>query len=400
MLIRTAYLQQIKPFINTEMIKVLTGIRRSGKSVLLNTIAKEIQNSGVPASNIHLLNFESELIPDLKTFNGTLDYIHSLLHTNGKHYLLLDEVQELTGWEKIINSVQIDFDVDLYITGSNAKLLSGELATYLAGRYVEFKVYPFSFAEMMALAGQQGAPMDAHTGFNKYLTLGGMPVIYHQQLQGTTASQYLQDVYSSVILKDIVARNKVRNVELLQRIVLFLISNIGNQFTAASIVKYLKSANRNVSTETIYNYLDYCSNACFLHLVPAQDLKGKNILSRHDKIYLVDHGLREAIYGSNVRDIGQTLENIVFVELLRRGYKVTVGKLEGKEVDFVATRANDKLYVQVCYLLASDETREREFGVLERIEDNYPKLVLSLDEFDFSQNGIQHKNLLDYLLNA
>ena len=288
----------------------------------------------------------------------------------------------------------IDFDVDIYITGSNAKLLSGELATYIGGRYVEFKIYPFSFKEVLDIIPDT----DIHEAFQTYLTRGGMPFLYQFPIDEQGAMQYLNDIYDSIILKDIATRNKIRDIELMKRIIQFFIANIGNTFSASNITKYLKSELRSVSTETIYNYIEYCKSACLLHLVSREDVIGKKLLQFQEKIYIADHGIREALYGSNLKDINQTLENIVYMELLRRDYKITVGKNNNNEIDFIATRGNEKIYVQVSYLLASDETIEREFSVLENIPDNYPKYVVSMDEINRGRNGIPNVNIKDFLL--
>jgi predicted AAA+ superfamily ATPase len=293
-----------------------------------------------------------------------------------------------------INSCMIDFNADIYITGSNAKLLSGELATYLGGRYVEFKTYPFSYKETLDMMPN----IDKAEAFRIYLTRGGMPFLYQFPFDVKSAMLYLTDIYDSIILKDIATRNKIRDIELLKRVIQFFIANIGNTFSATNITKYLKSEKRSISTETIYNYIDYCKTACFLHMVQREDVIGKKLLQFQEKIYIADHGIREAIYGNNLRDINQTLENIMYMELLRRGYQISVGKNHNQEIDFVATLGNEKIYVQVTYLLASEETIEREFEVLESIPDNYPKYVVSMDEIDRGRNGIKNINIRDFLL--
>ena len=392
---RELYMQKIRPFINAPTVKVLTGIRRCGKSVMLELIQQELKENGIKDEQILSVNFESRSIEYIKSVEATYEYIkQKAVKTGKKLYLFFDEIQELGGWEKMINSCMIDFDVDIYITGSNAKLLSGELATYLGGRYVEFKIYPFSFEEITR------AMPDTNTTelFTTYLTRGGMPFLYQYPLDEQSAIQYLNDIFDSILLKDIATRNKVRNIELLRRIIQYFIANIGNKFSAGSITKYLKSELRSVSTETIYNYIEYCKAACLLHLVSREDIIGKKILQFQEKIYIADHGIREALYGNNMRDINQTLENIVYLELLRRGYNVTVGKSNNNEIDFVATMQGEKIYVQVAYLLASDETIEREFSVLEKIHDNYPKYVVTMDEINRGRNGIPNVNIKDFLL--
>ncbi|MDX9785057.1 MAG: ATP-binding protein, partial [Spirochaetia bacterium] len=275
---------------------------------------------------------------------------------------------------------------------------SGELATYLGGRYVEIKVYPFSFRETLDYYAQAGESIDQADAFMRYLVMGGMPFLYRHSFDAASARQYLSDIFDSIILKDIAQRNNVRDIDQLKRLILFFIANVGNTFSAASVVQYLKNEKRSSSSETLYNYIRYCQEACLLHLVPREDLIGKKLLSFQEKIYLTDHGIREAIYGNNQRDINQTLENIVYMELLRRGYEVTIGKSAQAEVDFSAKKGNETLYVQVAYLLAGEDTVEREFSALERIPDNYPKYVVTMDEVDRSRNGIRHINIRRFLL--
>lgn len=309
-------------------------------------------------------------------------------------YLFLDEIQELSGWEKLINSIMIDFDVDIYITGSNAKMLSGELATYLGGRYVEFKIYPFSFAEVLQMLPDRSEV----EVFQTYLIKGGMPFLYQFPFDEQSARQYLGDIYDSIVLKDIMQRNNIRDVEQFGRVLLYFIAGIGNIFSATSMMKYMKSENRSMSLETLYNYIEYCQAACLIHMVSREDIMGKKLLKFQEKCYITDHGIREAIYGNNMRDIQQVLENIVYMELVRRGYEVYIGKVEQQEVDFVARTGADKCYVQVTYLLASEETVEGEFSVLEKIPDNYPKYVVSMDEIERGRNGIKHMNIRRFLL--
>lgn len=380
---------------NQPIIKVLTGIRRSGKSVMLELIQEELSNQGINDKLFISINLESKKNPFAVTIDGIYEYVQkSATELKEKIYLFFDEIQELEGWETLINAIMIDFDADIYITGSNAKLLSGELATYLAGRYVEVKVYPFSFKEILGLFPQKNSA----EVFQLYLVRGGMPFLYQFPMDDRSAMQYLNDIYDSIILKDIATRNKVRDVELLKRMIQFFIANIGNTFSSSNISRYLKNELRSVSTETIYNYIEYCKAACFLHLVQREDLMGKKILQFQEKIYIADHGIREAVFGNNMRDINQTLENIVYMELLGRGYDVHIGKKANKEVDFVALMGNSRIYIQVSYLLASDETIEREFSILESIQDNYPKYVVTMDEIDRGRNGIKHMNIRYFLL--
>lgn len=395
MILREKYMSKIRPFINQPIIKVLTGIRRSGKSVMLELIQNELIKQGMDKKYFMSINLESKKNQFENTVDGIYAHVKRFVEkSNQKVYLFFDEIQEIEEWETLINAVMIDFDTDIYITGSNAKLLSGELATYLAGRYIEIKIYPFSYIEILDLFPTK----NKQEIFQIYLVRGGMPFLYQFPIDDRSAMQYLNDIYDSIILKDIATRNKVRDIELLKRMIQFFIANIGNTFSASNISKYLKSELRSVSTETIYNYIEYCKTACFLHLVQREDLLGKKILQFQEKIYIADHGIREAVYGNNMRDINQTLENIVYMELLSRGYDVRIGKNLNNEVDFVAEEGNSRIYVQVSYLLASDETMEREFSVLESIPDNYPKYVVTMDEIDRGRNGIKHMNIRDFLL--
>lgn len=398
MIKREAYIKQIRPFINKNIIKVLSGLRRSGKSVMLKLIQEELAQQGVDRGQFIAINFESAEHSLLKNGDALYQELKKrLAELAGKAYLFLDEIQEVAAWETCVNSLLVDFEVDIYITGSNANLLSGELATYLAGRYVEIKVYPFSYLEFLDVCGQKDVVMSDGEAFAKYMQFGGMPFLINFDFEEEPSFMYLRDIYNSVILKDVVQRNNIRDVELLERIILYVVANIGHTFSAKSLSDFMKSENRKAAPETVYNYLKACENAYLFHRVKRQDLVGKRLLQLQEKIYLTDHGIREAIYGKNSRDIDQLLENIVYMELLRRGYEVTVGKLHQKEVDFVAEKRGEKLYVQVSYLLATDQVQEREFSPLLSINDNFPKYVVSMDEFNLSRLGIKHLNVRDFL---
>ena len=399
MIKREAYMSRIRPFIGSDLVKVLTGIRRCGKSVMLELIQEEITASGVDPSQFISINFENMSNASLCTAQALHDeIIGRAAQLSGKVYLFFDEIQEVQDWETCINSFRVELDCDIYITGSNAKLLSGELATYLAGRYVEFVIYPFSFDEFIQLYRTIFPDADVRTCFNRYLTAGGMPYLANLRYEETACRQYLQDLFNSVELKDIVQRNKVRDVDMLERIIAYVTANIGTTFSSTAISKYLKSEGRSVSPETVLGYLKACTDAFLFYQVKRQDLRGKKILTVNEKYYVADHGVREAVFGGNQRDINLVLENIVYLELLRRGYVVTVSKVGDKEVDFICESQGNRLYIQVAYLLASEETIQQEFGVYERVRDNYPKYVLTLDEFDMSRDGINHRNIRDFLL--
>lgn len=399
---RELYIEKIKPFINKDIIKVLTGIRRSGKSVMLKLIMEELKQNKIDEKQFININFENLINRELTTSDKLHEYIlKKASEIKKKCYIFLDEIQEVKDWEKCINSLRVneEYDFDIYITGSNAKLLSGELSTYLAGRYVEFVIYPFSFKEFLETLKSIQQDVSTREAFQKYVKFGGMPFLYNLAFEEEASLQYLKDIYSSIILKDITQRNKIRDTDLLERVISYLIMNVGNNFSATSISKFFKSENRKVSVETILNYIKAAEESFLIYRVSRDDLIGKKVLNVNEKYYIADHGMREAILGSNQRDINQIFENIIYLELLRKGYNVRVGKVDNLEVDFVCTKGNEKIYVQVAYLLASSETIEREFTSLEKIDDNYPKYVISMDEFDMSRNGIIHINIIDFLMN-
>lgn len=399
MIKRELYMSRIRPFIGTELIKVMTGIRRCGKSVMLELIKQELTESGVNPARFISINFEDMNYAHLQTAKTLHDEITKrAADIDGKVYLFFDEIQEVKDWEKCINSFRVSLNCDIYITGSNAKLLSGELATYLGGRYVEFVIYPFSFAEFMELYKTITPDESIQKCFQKYLLSGGMPYLANIRYADEPSKQYLHDLFNSVQLKDIVKRNKIRDVDLLERITAYVMANVGNTFSAASLAKFLKSEQRTVAPETILNYIKYCCDAYLFYQVKREDLQGKQILASNEKYYIADHGIREAVLGGNMKEINLALENIVYLELLRRGYEITVGRYGDKEIDFVCHKRDEKLYVQVTYLLASDETIQREFRTYDNIRDNFPKYVVSLDEFDMSRNGIKHRNIRDFLL--
>ena len=391
-------MQRIRPFIDKDLVKVLTGMRRSGKSVMLTLIQEELLASGVQKEQLIAFNFED--MRNAHLLNAVALHEEILRLTKDLHakaYLFFDEIQEVDAWEKCINSLRVAVDCDIYITGSNAKLLSGELATFLGGRYVEFVIYPFSFSEFLQLYATVSPGEDKQTVFRKFLLCGGMPYLANLRFETEPSEQYLCDLFNSVQLKDIVKRNNIRDVDLLERIISYITANVGNVFSANSIAKYFKNEKRTVSTETVLNYVKYCTESFLFYQTKRYDLQGKQLLSSNEKYYIADHGIRQAVYGGNMRDINLILENIVFMELLRRGYNVTVGKNGAHEVDFVCERKEEKFYIQVAYLLASEETIQREFSAFDGIRDHYPKFVVSLDAFDMGRNGICHMNICDFL---
>lgn len=401
MIKRELYLEKIRRLINTEPIKIITGVRRSGKTYLLHSIKEELIERGISKENIFLISFESQKYNKIQNFMELDVCVNNLIkNTSGKIYLLFDEIQNIVGWEKSINSYRVDFDYDIYITGSNSELLSGELATLIAGRYFHIDVYPFSFKEFLQYKKEINS-IDVKNKelqlFNEYVKYGGMPSL--QQVQDIDKFSYLEDIYSTILLKDIISRHNLRNAEILNRILTFIISNIGQPVSANGISKYLKHENLKVSADTVLNYLSFSKNACFIHEAKKENLKGKKVLKTNGKYYLVDHGFNQAIIGKDMENTGQILENIVYIELLRRGYDVKVGDINGREVDFVCNKADRKIYIQVAYLLSGKETVKREFGSLRAIGDDYEKYVLSMDNLDFSNAGIKHMNIIEFLKN-
>lgn len=402
MIKRELYLKKIRNFIDKPVIKVITGMRRSGKSMILKLISQELLEKGISSQNIIYINFESLMFSDLTEFKSLYNHIIEKSQTlTEKVYILLDEIQEVEHWEKAVNSFMVDLDCDIYITGSNANLLSSELATYIAGRYVEIKVYPLSFREYIDFAKIQNPQniLSNEEYFEQYLQFGGLPGIHNFNYDKSNIYQYLSDIYSSILLKDVVAKNNIRDVELLERIILYIFDNIGNTFSAKNISDFLKSQGRKLSRETVYNYLKTLESAYIISPVQRYDIKGKAHLETMKKFYLTDLGFRHAKLGYRPNDIAGYLENIIYLELIRRKYTVNIGKLGTKEIDFIGTLENEKLYIQVTYLLASPETVEREFSPLKKIEDNYPKYVLSMDNLgEYNIDGIVRKRIIDFLL--
>lgn len=394
---RNFYIEKVRPFVGLDVIKVLTGIRRCGKSVLMGQIRKMIQEEVDPQGHFVYVNLELNENRHFLKSGALHEYVLSEVakHAGCKTYVFIDEISDVEEWEKSVNSLRAHGDIDVYITGSNSKLLSGELATYLTGRYVEIRVLPFSFAEFSA--ANPSLAKDA--AFDAYLKFGGMPFLSYLSLDELPCANYLNDLYQSILMKDVVRRHKIRDVELLTRIIGYVMSETGHTFSAAGIQRYLKHENRAVSFETVMNYLSFGEEAFLFNAVKREDLIGKRILDVDAKYYVVDHGMRRAVIGGSVRrDIDQTLEAIVFREFIRRGYQVRIGRVKEKEVDFVCQRSSERLYVQVAYAVATEETLEREFSALESVPDQYPKLLLTMDRIDLSENGIVHKYLPDFLL--
>lgn len=400
MIKREKYLKKIRPFYEQDLIKVITGIRRCGKSVILNQIMDELRQSGVKDEQIIYINFEFTDyidINDAKKFN---EFIEKKLINKNKYYVFFDEIQNVDRWEKVVNSLKAKYNenISIFITGSNSDLLSGELATHIAGRYVSFKIYPFTFDEVCELKDiKDKDKYELERTFDDYIIWGGMPqrFLMNDELQIKT---YLSDVYNSIVVKDIIERFKIKDLDLFNKILTFIMTTPSQTFSADSLTKYLLNENIDVSKMTVYNYLEYMCRALLINKADRFDVRGKRILNGKYKYYLTDLGLGQIINNERKRQMGAYLENIVFNELISRGYDVKVGSLDSGEIDFIATRFEEKEYYQVTFHL-SDDIIEREFGVYKNIQDNYPKYVISCDTFDFSQNGIIHKNIIDFLLN-
>lgn len=397
MIIREKYLSQIRPFYEQDLIKVITGIRRCGKSILLTQIIDEIKANKIADSQIIYINFEYEDYSFIKNDMDLHNYIVKNMTNDEKYYLFFDEIQNVTNWEKAINSFKASKNVSIFITGSNSDLLSGELATHLAGRYVSFKLFPFTLQEICELKGLNDKK-EIEKIFNDYLIWGGLPQRFMMNDEHQTRV-YLSDVYDSIVTKDIVRRFNIKDLDLLNRIVEYIVTTPSQNFSADNLSNFfLNQDNREVSKITLYNYLEYMTKAMLINKVERFDVRGKRILNGKYKYYLTDLGLGHVKNFGKRPQMGAYLENIVYNELVFRGYDVYIGNLENAEIDFIATKFNEKIYIQVAYLLADDKVIDREFGAYKGIDDNYPKYVLSMDNFDFSQNGIIHKNVIDWLL--
>ena len=397
MIIREIYLSKIRPFYDQDLIKVIMGIRRCGKSVLLLQIIDELKEKGIEEKQIIYINFENEDYSFIKNDIDLHNYIKEKIANKEKYYLFFDEIQNVKDWEKAINSFKASKNVSIFITGSNSDLLSGELATHLAGRYVSFKIYPLTFSEVCKLKNIT-EKNDIEEAFDDYITWGGMPqrFMLTDEMQTRT---YLSDVYDSIVVKDIIARFGIKDIDLFNRIVEYIVTTPSQNFSADSLSNYFANKdNREVSKVTLYNYLEYMTKAMLINKADRYDIRGKRILIGKYKYYLTDLGLGQTKNIGKRQQLGAYLENIVYNELISRGYDVKVGNLEKAEIDFIATRFKEKIYIQVAYILADENVIDREFGAYKSIEDNYPKYVLTMDKHDFSQEGIIHKNVIEWLL--
>ena len=397
--IRQKYINKVKPFVNQDLVKVFVGVRRSGKTVLLSQIKEMLMKEGVSCGNFVEMNFESMKYARIRDAKTLYDYVsESAKSIVGKVYIMLDEIQMVQEWEKAINSFRVDFDCDIYITGSNSKLLSGELATYLSGRYIQIKVYPFTLSEVKEYLLQQNMFESDEKLFIDYMKYGGFPQRLVLQEEAAIEA-YLRDIYEAIVIRDIVERHSVKDVAVLKRTLEFLLDNIGNPFSGRNISGRLTSEGMKIATSTLLNYVDYFKEAFVLFSAGRYDIKGKNILASTEKYYAVDVGLRNIIKKSELVDSSKLFENIVYLEMLSRGYEVQVGKWDEQEIDFICYKGTEKLYIQVAYLINEDDAK-REFGNLEKIRDNYPKYVISGDLVDLSRNGIIHRNIIEFLLDG
>ena len=401
MIDRPLYVDKIMAYVDTPFVKILTGVRRCGKSTILKMIMERLKTErNIPEDRIISCRFDSMEYEDM-TAKQIYTLLKEKLSPAGKTYLFLDEVQEIKGWEKIVNSLASDFDVDLYITGSNSRMMSSEIATYLTGRYVSFRIFTLSFGEYLMFKSKFANVGEPKTELANYVRLGGFPATHLQAYSQDEIYTIVRDIYNSTIFSDIVKRNQVRKIDQLERVVKYTFSNVGNTFSAKSIADYLKSERRSLDNETVYSYLDKLEKAYLLHRCSRYDLQGKEILKTQEKFYLADVALRYSVLGYNADSVASSLENIVYLELCRRGYTVYVGKTSDGEIDFVAVRQNEKIYVQVTQEINSEKTEKREYNRLLEIPDNYPKFVLTTDEFaGRNYEGIKTMHIADFLLSA
>ena len=398
MIYRPSYVDKIMAYVDTPFVKILTGVRRCGKSTILKMIMSKLRECGIPESRIVSYCFDSMEFEDM-TAKQMYSELKSRVSPEGKTYFFLDEMQEIKGWEKVVNSLSSDYDVDLYITGSNSRMMSSEISTYLTGRYVSFRIYTLSFAEYLTFKEQYDAVGDPRQELANYIRLGGFPGTDLQNYTQDEVYTIVRDIYNSTIFSDIVRRNQVRKIDQLERVVKYTFNNVGNTFSAKSISDYLKAEHRALDNETVYSYLEKLEKAYLLHRCSRYDLQGKEILKTQEKFYLADTSLRYSVLGYNADSVATSLENVVYLELCRRGYAVNIGKTSDGEIDFVATRQNEKVYVQVTQQIASEKTERREYERLLEIRDNYPKYVLRTDEFaGGNYEGIKTMHVADFLL--
>lgn len=399
MIYRPMYVDKIMCYVDTPFVKILTGVRRCGKSTILKMIMEKLQTEkNVKASQIASYRFDSMEYEDM-TSKQMYTELKGRLIDGKKTYFFLDEVQEITGWEKVVNSLASDYDVDIYVTGSNSRMMSSEISTYLTGRYIAFHIYTLSFAEFLTFKSRYKAVSDPKAELTEYIRLGGFPATHLQDYLQDEIYTIVKDIYNSTIFSDIVKRNQIRKIDQLERVVKYVFNNVGNTFSAKSISDYLKSEHRKIDNETVYSYLEKLEKAYLIHRCSRYDLQGKEILKTQEKFYLADTALRYSVLGYHSDSVASSLENVVYLELCRRGYAVHIGKTDGGEIDFVASRQNEKLYVQVTQMIRSESTEKREYDRLLSIRDNYPKYVLLTDDFaGGNYQGIKTMHVADFLL--
>ena len=399
MIDRPLYLNKIMPYVDTPFVKILTGVRRCGKSTILKMIMKKLKEErNVVDEQILNYRFDSMEYEDMTTKELYLELKSKILQDK-KTYLFLDEIQEIEGWEKVVNTLASDFDVDIYITGSNSRMMSSEISTYLTGRYITFHIYTLSFEEYLTFKKSYTTLKDLKQEFSNYVRLGGFPATHLQDYSQDEVYTIVKDIYNSTIFSDIVRRNQIKKIDQLERVVKYTFNNIGNTFSAKSISNYLKAEQRKIDNETVYNYLEKLQKAYILHKCSRYDLQGKAILKTQEKFYLADISLKYSVLGYSVDSIASSLENIVYLELKRRGYDVYIGKMNDKEIDLVATKQNNKIYVQVTQEIKSEKTQKREYDQLLEIRDNYPKYVVMANDFaGGNYEGIKTMNIIDFLL--
>lgn len=417
MIKRPHYTDKILSYVDTPFVKILTGVRRCGKSTILKMLMDELKQRGIPENNILHFNFDSLEYEDIKTAKKLFLELKERLSPNGRTYCFLDEIQEVNDWEKVVNSLSADYNVDIYVTGSNSRMMSSEISTYLTGRYVQFRIYPLSFAEYLVFRKAYSSEIKARTNespirsrklvivenqrdeFARYIRYGGFPAIHLQEHTEDVVYTIVRDIYNSTIYTDIVKRNEIRKVDQLERIVRFVFDNVGQTFSATSISKYLKSENRTIDNETVYSYLEKLESAYIIHRCSRYDIRGKEILKTQEKFYLADTAFRYSVLGYSPDSVAAMLENIIYIELRRRDYDVYVGKFDDAEIDFIATKRSNKLYIQVTQEIGSSKTEQREYGRLLDIRDNYPKYVLRTDAFaGGNYEGIKTMHVADFLL--
>ena len=401
MIERPLYVDKIMAYVDTPFVKILTGVRRCGKSTILKMIMERLKTErNIPEDRIISCRFDSMEYEDMAA-KQIYTLLKDQLSSTGRTYLFLDEVQEIKGWEKVVNSLASDFDVDLYITGSNSRMMSSEIATYLTGRYISFRIFTLSFGEYLMFKSKFANVGEPKAELANYVRLGGFPATHLQAYSQDEIYTIVRDIYNSTIFSDIVKRNQVRKIDQLERVVKYTFNNVGNTFSAKSIADYLKAERRSLDNETVYSYLEKLEKAYLLHRCSRYDLQGKEILKTQEKFYLADVALRYSVLGYNADSVASSLENIVYLELCRRGYTVNVGKTGDSEIDFVAVRQNEKIYVQVTQQINSEKTEKREYSRLLEIPDNYPKFVLTTDEFaGGNYEGIKTMHIADFLLSA